>query len=178
MIYVALLRGINVGGNNMIAMADLRATLATMGFTGVATILQSGNAVFQGKASSTSRLESVLEKGIEKRHGIAPEFHVRTAAEWHAIVEANPFTTEATKDPGHLLVSCYKAPLDKGRLKALQSAITGKERVHADGRQLYMTFPDGIGDSKAAPLVDRILGVKGTARNWNTVLKLARLASV
>jgi uncharacterized protein (DUF1697 family) len=176
-IYVALLRGINVGGNNRIAMADLRATLASMGFASVATILQSGNVVFEGTATPTSKLETVLEKGIAKRHGITPEFHVRTADEWNAIVEANPFTAEAKKDPGHLLVSCYKAPLDTTRVKALQSAIAGKERVHADGRHLYMTFPDGIGTSKAAPLVDRMLTVKGTARNWNTVLKLARLVS-
>ena len=176
-IYVALLRGINVGGNNMIAMAELRATLATMGFTSVATILQSGNVVFHGTPSPPSRLETVLEKAIAKHHGIAPEFHVRTADEWKAIVEANPFTTAAKKDPGHLLVSCYKAPIDKACVKALQAAITGNERVFADGRELYMTFPDGIGTSKAAPLVDRILGAKGTARNWNTVLKLARLVA-
>ena len=177
MIYVALLRGINVGGNNMIAMADLRATLATMGFTNVTTLLQSGNAVFHGTPSPTSRLETVLEKGIAKAHGINPEFHVRTAEEWAAIVEANPFTTAANKDPGHLLVSCYKAPVDQARVKALQAAIKGKERVFANGRELYMTFPDGIGTSKAAPLVDRMLGAKGTARNWNTVLKLARLVA-
>ena len=177
MIYVALLRGVNVGGHNMIAMADLRATLAKMGFTGVATVLQSGNAVFHGKASATAALETMLEKGIAKHHGLTPEVHVRTGDEWHAIVAANPFTVEARKDPGHLLVSCYKAPIDKARLKALREAITGDERVHADGRQLYMTFPNGIGTSKAAPLVDRMLGAKGTARNWNTVLKLAQLVS-
>lgn len=177
MIYVALLRGINVGGYNKIAMADLRATLSKLGFTDVATILQSGNAVFHGRASPTATLETVLEKGIARHHGLTPEFHVRTADEWHAIVAANPFTAEAKKDPGHLLVSCYKAPIDASRVKALQAAITGKERVHADGRHLYMTFPDGIGHSKAAPLVDRMLGAKGTARNWNTALKLAALLS-
>ena len=177
MIYIALLRGINVGGNNMIAMADLRATLAKLGFANVTTILQSGNAVFHGKASPTAKLEAVLEKGIAKHHGMTPEFHVRTADEWQAIVEANPFAAEAKKDPGHLIVSCYKAPIETARVKALQAAITGKERVYADGRQLYMTFPDGMGNSKAAPLVDRLLGAKGTARNWNTVLKLAQLVS-
>lgn len=177
MIYVALLRGVNVGGNNMIAMADLRVTLAKLGFTNVATILQSGNAVFHGKPSPTAKLETLLEKGIAKHHGLTPDFHVRTADEWQAIIEANPFSVEAKKDPGHLLVSCYKAPLDKARVQALQSAITGKEQVRSDGRHLYMTFPDGMGTSKAAPLVDRMLGVRGTARNWNTVLKLARLTS-
>ena len=68
-------------------------------------------------------------------------------------------------------------PIAADAKEALQAAIPGKERVVAEGRELYMTFPDGIGTSKAAPLVDRMLGVKGTARNWNTVLKLAQLVS-
>jgi len=176
-IYVALLRGINVGGNNMIAMADLRATLATMGFSHVATILQSGNAVFHGKPSLTGKLETLLEKTIASHHGVTPDFHVRTADEWKAIMSANPFTAEAKKDPGHLIVSCYKAPIDTARAQALQAAITGKERLYVDGRQLYMTFPDGMGTSKAAPLVDKMLGARGTARNWNTVVKLGQLVS-
>jgi uncharacterized protein (DUF1697 family) len=77
-------------------------------------------------------------------------------------------------------VSCFKAPLDKARVKQLQAAIAaikGPERVHADGRQLYMTFPDGMGNSKAARLVEKVLATRGTARNWNTVLKLSQLAA-
>jgi uncharacterized protein (DUF1697 family) len=176
--YVALLRGVNVGGNKMIAMADLRRELAAIGLDNVATLLQSGNVVFDAPKGAPAALEGRLEKEIEKRIGLQVDFHVRSAAEWAAIVAANPFPAEAKKDPGHLLVTVFKTPLEKGRVRALQDAIKGPERLHAEGRHLYMIYPDGIGNSKAAPLAERLLAARGTGRNWNTVLKLAALAAV
>jgi len=173
--YVALLRGINVGGNKMIAMADLRAALEAMGLAGVRTLLQSGNVVFRAAAQAPPKLEARLEKEAGKRFGFTPDFHVRTAGEWRQVVEENPFPAEAKADPGHLLVTFFKAPLDTARVEALQAAITGPELVRCSGRHLYMTFPAGIGASKAPILVDRTLGARGTARNWNTVTKLAAL---
>lgn len=173
--YIGLLRGINVGGNKMVAMADLREMIAALGFSEVKTLLQSGNVVFRGPTKTPARLEAQLEAALEKRLGMKVDFHVRTADEWKAIVKANPFTAEARKDPGHLLLSCFKAPLDTANVKALQAAITGPEILKADGRHLYMVFPDGVGNSKAAVLMDRKLAAKGTARNWNTVRKLLAL---
>ena len=173
--YVGLLRGINVGGNKMVAMAELREMVTALGFTDVKTLLQSGNVVFRGPAKATAKLESQLEAALEKRFGMNVDFHVRTADEWRAVIDANPFPAEAKKDPSHLLVTCFKAPLDKANVKAVQAAITGPETLHADGRHLYMVFPDGIGKSKAPVIVGRTLRAYGTARNWNTVLKLAAL---
>jgi uncharacterized protein (DUF1697 family) len=175
--YIGLLRGVNVGGNNMVAMADLRALLTKMGFGDVKTLLQSGNVVFRGPARPTGALEKDLEAALKKRFGLEVECHVRTAAEWTAIVAANPFRDEAAKEPARLFVSCFKAPLEKTKVNSLQAAIAGRETLHAAGRHLYMVFPDGMGNSKAAPLVDRRLGARGTARNWNTVLKLAELTA-
>lgn len=173
--YVALLRGINVGGKQMVPMADLRDILTGIGFTDVKTLLQSGNVVFRTKARVPARLESTLEEAIGTRFGFTPDLHVRTADEWRTLVEANPFPREAKSDPGHLLVTFFRASLDPAKVGTLQAAITGPERVRSEGRQLYMTFPDGIGTSKAVLLVDKILGARGTARNWNTVTKLAAL---
>lgn len=173
--YIGLLRGINVGGANAVAMSELREMIAGLGFSDVKTLLQSGNVVFRGAAKAPAQVESQLETALEKRLGRKVDFHVRTAAEWLAVVAANPFPAEAVADPGHLVVSCFKAPLDPAHVKALQAAITGPERVHGDGRHLYMVFPDGIGNSKAAALADRRLQARGTARNWNTALKLAVL---
>ena len=173
--YIALLRGINVGGNKMVAMAALRTAFEALGFGGVKTLLQSGNVVFTGAAKPTDALETTLEKEIGKRIGFTPAFHVRTADEWRAVVKANPFAEAAAKDPGHLLVTFFKTPLDRAHVKALQAAITGPELVQARGRELYMTFPDGVGTSKAPILVGKMLGAGGTARNWNTVRKLAAL---
>jgi uncharacterized protein (DUF1697 family) len=174
--YIGLLRGINVGGNKMIAMADLREMVAALGFTDVTTLLQSGNVVFRGPAKATATLESQLQTAIEKRFGMRVDCHVRTADEWRVIVEGNPFQAEAKKDPGHLLVTCFKTPLDQASVTALREAIPGRERLHADGRHLYMVFPDGVGTSKAPALAGKKLGA-GTARNWNTVLKLAALTA-
>ena len=173
--YVALLRGINVGGNQMLAMADLRAALSGIGFADVRTLLQSGNVVFRAPAQAPARLEARLEKEIGTRAGFTPDFHVRTAEEWRGVVDANPFPQVAKADPGHLLVTFFRAPVDPAKVKALQAAITGPEVARAHGRELYMTYPDGIGRSKAALLVDKTLGARGTARNWNTVIKLAAL---
>jgi uncharacterized protein (DUF1697 family) len=170
--YIALLRGINVGGNNMVRMADLRALLSKMGFEDVQTLLQSGNVVFTGPKKSPAALERELEAALEKGMKVKVDFHVRTADEWRAVIDANPFAAEAKKDPARFVVTCYKSPLDPAKVKAAQAAITGREKLRADGRHLYMTFPDGQGNSKAAIVVGRVLGM-GTARNWNTVLKLA-----
>jgi uncharacterized protein (DUF1697 family) len=170
--YIALLRGINVGGNKMVSMADLRALLSKMGFDDVQTLLQSGNVVFSGPKKSPAALERDLEAALEKALKMTVDFHVRTADEWRKVIDANPFTAEAKTDPGRLLVTCYKSPLDPAKVKAAQAAITGPEKLRADGRHLYMTFPDGQGNSKAAVVVGKILG-GGTGRNWNTVLKLA-----
>jgi uncharacterized protein (DUF1697 family) len=174
--YIGLLRGINVGGNKMVAMAELREMVTALGFSDVKTLLQSGNVVFRGPAKAPAKLEIQLEAALEKRFGMHVDCHVRTADEWRAVVAANPFPAEAKRDPGHLLVTCFKAPLDKAVVTALRAIIPGRETLHADGRELYMFFPDGVGTSKAPALAGKKLGA-GTARNWNTVLKLATLAA-
>jgi len=174
--YVALLRGVNVGGNKMVAMAELREMLATLGFEDAKTLLQSGNATFRGQAAPPGKLEALLEAAIQKRFGLTCDFHVRTAAELAAAIDANPLKAEAKKDPSHLLLHFFKAPLDPAKVKAAQAAITGPEIVRCDGRHMYMFYPDGIGNSKADAVVGKTIGVRGTARNWNTVLKLAALA--
>ena len=175
--YVALLRGINVGGNKMVAMADLRDMLTALGFEDAKTLLQSGNAVFRTAAKAPVKLEALLEAETKKRLGLTCDFHVRSGAELQAAIDANPLKAEAKKDPGHLLLSFYRAPLDTAKVKAAQAAITGPEIVRADGRHLYTFYPDGIGNSKASAVIDKALGVRGTARNWNTVLKLGALTS-
>src|SRR5205823_5130806 len=112
-------------------------------------------------------LEKLLEKNLE-----AAVF-VRTAAEWAKIVARNPFPAEAKSDPGHLIVMLLK---DEKDVAALQAAIVGREIMRADGRQLYIVYPDGQGTSKLTnAVIERKLGTRGTARNWNTVLKLAAL---
>jgi uncharacterized protein (DUF1697 family) len=174
--YIALLRGINVGGNKMVSMADLRALFTKLGFEDVKTLLQSGNVVFRARTQPPAKLEALLEAEVARRLGVSCDFHVRTADEWRAIVKGNPYGAEAKRDPAHVHVTCFKRPLDKAKVKTVQGEITGREVLQCDGRHLYMVFPDGMGTSKATPLVAKRLP-GGTARNWNTVMKLASLVS-
>ena len=174
--YIALLRAVNVGGKGRLSMADLRNLISELDFSDVQTVLQSGNAVFGGKKMATGSLESLLERETEKRLGIATQYLVRTAAEWQAMVAANPFAKEATTAPSHLVVMPLKDAPSAAALKALAATIRGREQIKAVGKQLYIVYPDGIGTSKfTGALIEKQLDTRGTARNWNTVRKLAAL---
>jgi uncharacterized protein (DUF1697 family) len=174
--HVALLRAINVGGRNRVSMHDLRALLADIGLTNIRSLLQTGNVVFDSRGRSPAELERQLECAAADRLGLDTVFLVRTAREWREIVAANPFPAEAESGPGHLLVMPLKDAPAADRLAELEAAIAGREVIGAVDRQLYIVYPDGIGRSKlTTALIERKLTTQGTARNWNTVLKLASL---
>ena len=176
--YVALLRGVNVGGKKKVAMADLRGLLTDLGFQDGQSLLQSGNLVFRTEARSGDELEGLLEAETERRLGLSTTFFLRSADEWRAIVAANPFREAAERDPARLLVVALKDAPSAGVVEALRDAITGPETVRAEGRQLYAVYPDGIGRSRLTlDLIEGKLGTRGTGRNWNTALKLATAAS-
>jgi uncharacterized protein (DUF1697 family) len=175
--YIALLRGINVGGHKKVAMSDLRGFLQALGFVDVRSLLQSGNLVFRDNARTGSGLERLLELQAEKRLGLRTTFLVRTAKEWEAIIAHNPFRDEAESDPGHLVVMCLRDAPQANGLKALQAAMKGPEIIRAEGRQLYIVYPAGIARSRLTnKLIEDKIGTRATGRNWNTVLKLAVLA--
>ena len=174
--FVALLRGVNVGGHNMVAMAELRRMCERMGLEDVRTLLQSGNVVFRSPERDAGKLETRLELETAKRLGVKPAYYVRTADEWESLVKRNPFPGEAVRDPGHLIAVLLRQAPKPSAVAALREAIPGRERVEARGREAYFVYPDGMGRSKLTPaLIERHLGGAGTARNWNTVLKLLAL---
>ena len=174
--FVALLRAVNVGGRRSIAMRDLRDAAASLRFSEVRTVLQSGNLVFDAYGQSAAAIERALEGAIESRLGLEADCFVRTTREWAAFVRDNPFRAEARTDPGHLVLVCLKDAPAANAVRSLSAAITGPERVRAAGRELYIVYPDGIGRSRlTGVLIERVLGTRGTARNWNTVLKLSSM---
>ena len=174
--HIALLRAVNLPGHNKIGMADLKAFVIGLGFTDAQTLLQSGNIVFSGGTRTTTSLEQTLERAAAKQLGLETDFIVRTAKEWQAIIDANPFPREAKDDPSHLLAVILKDEVSAANVTALQKTIVGREVVRAKGRCLYVVFPDGIGRSKlTTAMTEKKLGTRGTARNWNTVLKLGLL---
>lgn len=172
--FVALLRAVNVGGTSKAPSAALKAAAEGIGLQAVQPVLQTGNLVFRADAKAEA-LEQRLEQAFLDRLELKTEVMVRDAAEWAAIIAANPFQDEAKSDPSHLLVMVMKRePLEEG-VKALQ-AHPGPERIEARGRELYVVYPEGIGRSKLnAASGWKKLGCQGTGRNWNTVLKLAAL---
>ena len=175
--YIGLLRAINLGAYNKIKMADLRQLLVDLGLEDPKTLLLSGNVVFGAASRPTAGLERLLQNATARHLGVTTEFFVRTAKEWDAVVAANPFRADAKRDPGHLVVMCLKDAPPPAAVKALQSAIVGREVVKARGPQAYVVYPDGMGRSKLTiTLIERMLGTRGTARNWNTVMKVRALA--
>jgi len=175
--YVALLRAVNLAGLNRVSMSDLRDLLAALGMPDAKTLLQSGNVVFRSSVSAAEKVERLLEDGAAKRLDLSTDFFVRSAAELNGVIAANPFPEEAKKDPGHLLVTFLKAAPARAAVAELQAAIKGREVVRAKGREAFITYPDGIGRSRlTTALIEQKLGTRATARNWNTVLKLAALA--
>lgn len=158
----------------MLAMADLRDFFTRLRFDAPETLLQTGNVVFEGPAMSAGAIESALEAAAARRLKLETHFMVRTAAEFAALVKANPFPEMAQDDPGHLLVMFLKSKASAPRVKELQAGIKGREVVRAAGKQAYIMYPDGVGTSKLTnKVVEKALGTSSTGRNWNTVLKVA-----
>lgn len=176
--YIGLLRAINLPAHNKIAMAELKRLLASLGMHDPRTLLLSGNVVFGSNAQPPAKLEGVLEAATAKQLGVTTDYFVRTAKEWQALIAANPFPAAAKSDPSHLLVMCLKDAPKPAAVKALQAAIAGHELVKAMGPNAYFVYPDGIGRSRlTTALIEKMLQTRGTARNWNTVLKLASIAT-
>ncbi len=172
---IALLRGINLGPRNRIAMPALRETLGQAGYEGVRTYVQSGNIVLEA-GTSPSKLEAKLEALIAESFGLEIPVVVRTRDELAEVIEGNPLAGVAT-DPKRYQVSFLSEALEPERLEALSQVATEPERLVAHGRELYAWHPDGVARSKLwAKLAGNGLGVKATARNWNTVEKLLAMA--
>ena len=177
---IALFRAVNVGGR-LVRMADVKDVLIGLGLQDPQTLLQSGNAVFGVTAalarSTPAALEARIERALHAKTAVQSDTFVRTAAEWNAAIAANPFD-EARSDPAHMVLFTLRAEPGAAAITKLEASIKGRERVHAHGRSLYVVYPDGMGASKLTNvIIERALDTRGTARNWNTVLKLQALVA-
>lgn len=170
--HVALLRAVNVGGRK-VTMKELREATEALGYQNVRTLVASGNLVFDTKATANAKLESALEAAIEQTFSLFSEVMVRNPAEWSAIIKANPFPQKAKDDPAHLVcMVCKEAPDTTAIttwLKTFRAKWDKGERLEIVGREIFIDYGDSIGQSK---LVLPKKFATGTARNWNTMLKL------
>jgi uncharacterized protein (DUF1697 family) len=168
---VALLRGINLGARNKIAMADLRDLFAGLGAEDVATHVQSGNVVFAGNVDA-----SAIEARIERDLGLQIAVLVRSAAELDRLVTRNPFARKAS-ELKQLHVTFLAEKPGAARVKELDPDRSPGDEFSVAGRDVYLYCPNGYGPSKLSnDYFEKKLGVAATTRNWNTVTKLAELA--
>jgi uncharacterized protein (DUF1697 family) len=173
--FVALLRGINVGGNKRVPMAELRTLATELGWQQVETYIQSGNLVFVSSGSSAAS-EEALEKAIAAHFGFRVEVIVRSAAAWQGYAVGTPFPDAQAARPNRLLLGLSKHPPKPEAAERLRAYAKAGERLQVVGDALWIDFADGIGPSKLSPAVlDRAVGSTVTARNWRTVQTLAQL---
>jgi len=172
---VVLLRGINVGGKNILPMQDLRALLTKLGCESVSTYIQSGNVVLRSDQPSSSLARSI-SKTIEQRFGFKPLVLVMSGEKLNTLADANPYADVAT-DPKFLhtwfLAEKPTAP-DVARIRDRQYL---SEQFTLTDDAFYLHAPEGIGRSKLANEVEKCLGVPATARNWRTVRKLMEMVA-
>jgi len=173
-VFVALYRGINVGGNNPVRMEALRAMHASLGHEDAKSYVQSGNVAFSACGTDKS-LEGDIAAAFEKEFGFPAKVMVRSASDWKKIVAGNPYAKQAAADPKKVHVEiCHGAP-DRKRIEALLEKTGGPEAFEVVGHTLYMHAPEGIGRSKFAAGLGRACGVPATGRNWRTVEALKEL---
>jgi uncharacterized protein (DUF1697 family) len=173
--YIALFRGINVGGRNSLPMKELVTILEELGCQNVRTYIQSGNAVFESDTDDISRLSKSISSSVEKRRGFAPHVLLLTLKELEKAIANNPFP-EGREDPKALHVGFLASAPRQPDLKKLESLRGEKERFRLVDDIFYLHAPDGIGRSKLAASTEKLLGVPMTDRNWRTVLKLLDMA--
>jgi uncharacterized protein (DUF1697 family) len=175
--WVALFRGINVGGNNILPMKDLVATLENAGAQDVETYVQSGNVVFRSKETDALVLSHKIGAAIEEGHGFEPRVLLLGSEELESAVRSNPFP-EAESDPKTLHVFFLASSPESPDLGALEEIKGEWERFVLEDCIFYLHAPDGIGRSRLAANAERLLGVPVTARNWRTVRKVMEMVKL
>lgn len=172
--YVALLRGVNLGRHQRIAMADLHRLLTGLGHTDVATYLQSGNAVFTSADTEPDRLAADIQRALAAELGLSVPCLVRGRDELRRVVDANPFGDVAI-DPARLLVIFLSHRPGSGMLSGVAPETYAPERFAVGDREIYVWCPEGVRNLKLShSFFEKRIGCVATARNWNTVTNLLR----
>ncbi len=173
---IALLRGINVGGNNKLPMKELTTVLEGLGLRNVKTYIQSGNVVFQSERSDMNDLSGEITAAINKSHGFAPYVLLLDAQAMQAAIAANPFP-EGEPEPKSLHLFFMDATPQKINWETLERLKVANERYQLIDKVFYLHAPDGIGRSKLAEGFAKGWGVNITARNWRSVITIMEMAT-
>ncbi len=174
--WIALFRGINVGGKHLLPMKDLAATLEELGCSNVKTYIQSGNAVFERSPFKTTQLAEKISKTVLKKHGFEPRVIILALKELKKAASANPFP-QAESEPKAVHVLFLTEKPRSPDLDALDRIKAPTESYALVGKFFYLLAPKGIARSKLAARAEKLLGVDATGRNWRTVSKLLELST-
>jgi len=172
--FVALLRGVNVGGNNLLPMKSLASLFETAGCARVRTYIQSGNVVFDAAERLAARVPGEIARAITAAHGFAVSLQLRSAEELAQIARKNPWPDD---DPARMMVMFLDEAPAKKRIAALDPRRSPPDEFVVRGREIYLRCPNGFGKSKLSNAwFDAQLGTVSTGRNWRTVMKLLEMA--
>ncbi len=174
--YIALFRGINVGGKNSLPMKELVVLLEDIGAREIKTYIQSGNAVFQSAERNFLQFSKQITAEIKKRHGFEPHVLILGLDAIEKAMAENPFP-EAAADPSSLHLGFLASTPKSPDLKKLDRLRKKSERFHLSDQVFYLHAPEGVGRSKLAASAEKILGVPATDRNWRTVCKIREMAT-
>jgi uncharacterized protein (DUF1697 family) len=173
--FVALFRGINVGGHNKLPMGELKKVLDALGLRKIETYIQSGNVVFESEEADVPALSGRICEAVSRSHGFAPKVLLLRADEIEGVIASNPYP-EAESEPKSLHVFFLEEDMHNPDLEKLDEVKKESERYALLGRAFYLHAPEGIGRSKLAERVEKALGVAVTARNWRSVTKIMAMA--
>ena len=173
---IALFRGINVGGRNLLRMQELKALLESLGCLDVKTVIQSGNVVFSHAQTDDVMLSHAISSTIETNFGFLPKVLLLSAPEFQRAVTENPFA-DATSEPKTLHLWFLSAEPVNADLASVETLKAESETFVLKERVFYLHAPEGIGPSKLAERVEKLLGVAATARNWRTVTRILDLSN-
>lgn len=174
--YIALLRGINVGRAKRIAMADLRKLIEELGYTGVRSLLNSGNVIFDADGATPSQAAQAIEEALVLRVGVAARVFVLAQDELAEIIADNSLMHQVT-DPGRLYTFLLTEEAQRELVEAMCGQDWEPEALALGRRAAYVWCPEGMLDSAAAAALGKQLGDGTTSRNWNTIMKLHGLCS-
>jgi len=172
--YIALFRGINIGGANILPMKELTSILAGLGLRDIRTYIQSGNVLFRSDDDAAS-LAGDIGATVRERYGFEPKVMLLEKADMERAVRSNPFP-EAESNPKTLHLAFLDSIPANPDLEGLQKLSANGEEFRLSGKLFYLHAPGGVGRSKLAAAMEKRLGVPITARNWRTVLKLRDMA--
>jgi uncharacterized protein (DUF1697 family) len=175
--YVALLRGINLGGHKIVKMDQLRKTLEGLGFEDVKTYIQSGNVVFKAPAQPPENLAKKIAEKVVRQFGFPVPVLVKTSAEVGEVIENNSLLKEKGVDPSKLHVTFLWSAPEKSALTTLHAIAAGPDQFCCLGKAVYLHCPNGYHETKLGNnVLEKMLKVGTTTRNWKTVNQLYQMS--